>query len=298
MPRCSASFAAESSAISVRTQPGSTALDVTPCGPPSCARPRMRPSSPALDAQYALIAGPLASTPAVELTKTQRPWDPATMSGSAARQSMNGASRLTAIVHRQTSGSCSHTTPSAALPAPALLTSTEIGPRRARVSCTIRSHSPGPVRSPTTYSRPVERSSSSLRAVAITRRPRSARSSAVARPMPRPAPVTSATRSDEVTGNAPRPRPLADDLTMLASFQAVLEREARGIAGHAAARLDAQLVISALVLDRLEAVHLGRQRIALDDRVDGLVLGQLAHAVRVHDVPSGVPQEPQLAAAG
>ena len=44
-----ASAAADRSAISVRTHPGRTALEVTPCGPPSCDTDRMSPSRPCLE---------------------------------------------------------------------------------------------------------------------------------------------------------------------------------------------------------------------------------------------------------
>ena len=49
MPRSFASARAEFSAISVRTQPGKTALEVIPCAPPSCATERIRPNKPCLE---------------------------------------------------------------------------------------------------------------------------------------------------------------------------------------------------------------------------------------------------------
>ena len=72
MPRSSASARAERSAISVRTQPGSTALEVTPCGPASWATDRIRPRRPCFELVYALPAYS-AICPAVELVYTTRP---------------------------------------------------------------------------------------------------------------------------------------------------------------------------------------------------------------------------------
>jgi hypothetical protein len=72
MPRRSASVFAERSAIAVRTQPGSTALEVTPNGPASCATARASPITPCLDAVYALPERS-AFSPAVELVNTTRP---------------------------------------------------------------------------------------------------------------------------------------------------------------------------------------------------------------------------------
>src|SRR6266852_5545089 len=55
-PRRSASVFAERSAIAVRTQPGSTALDVTPNGPASWATARASPITPCLEAVLAHAA--------------------------------------------------------------------------------------------------------------------------------------------------------------------------------------------------------------------------------------------------
>src|SRR6202158_6179763 len=71
MPRRSASVFAERSAIAVRTQPGSTALDVTPNGPASWATARASPITPCLEVVYALPEGS-AFSPAVELVKYER----------------------------------------------------------------------------------------------------------------------------------------------------------------------------------------------------------------------------------
>ena len=54
MPRRSDSALADRSAMAVRTQPGSTAFEVTPNGPASWATARASPISPCLEAEYAL----------------------------------------------------------------------------------------------------------------------------------------------------------------------------------------------------------------------------------------------------
>src|SRR3981189_1164191 len=72
MPRRSASVFAERSAIDVRTQPGRTALDVTPKGPASWATARASPITPCLEAVYALPERSAVS-PAVEPVNTNPP---------------------------------------------------------------------------------------------------------------------------------------------------------------------------------------------------------------------------------
>src|ERR1700722_3015264 len=193
MPRRSASVFAERSAISVRTQPGSTALDVTPNGPASWATARASPITPCLDAVYALPERS-AISPAVELVNTSRPKPRLHMPPAVNLASSNGASRLMRIVSRQTSGSCSHTSRSWAEPIPWFTTSTSIGPRRRSVSATASAQPSAVPRAAATYSRPTAASSDALRDTAITRAPAADSSSAASRPIPRPPPVTSATR--------------------------------------------------------------------------------------------------------
>src|SRR5450631_1784675 len=194
IPRRSASVFAERSAIAVRTQPGSTALDVTPNGPASWATARASPITPCLEAVYALPERS-AFSPAVELVNTSRPKPRLHIPPTVSRASSKGPSRLTRIVSRQTSGSCSHTSRSWAEPMPWFTTSTSIGPSRRSVSATARAQPSAVPRSAATYSRPTAASSVALRDTAITRAPAAESSSAASRPIPRPPPVTSATRA-------------------------------------------------------------------------------------------------------
>src|ERR1700722_16402212 len=127
--------------MAVSTQPGNTALDVTPNGPASCATARANPISPCLEAVYALPERS-AFSPAVELVNTNRPKPRLHMPPTVSRASSNGPSRLMRIVSRHTAGACSP-----------------------------------PVRAPI-----------------ITRAPPADSSNAASRPIPRPPPVTSATR--------------------------------------------------------------------------------------------------------
>src|SRR5450432_165455 len=193
MPRRSASVFAERSAIAVRTQPGSTAFDVTPKGPASWAMARASPITPCLEAVYALPERS-AFSPAVELVKTSRPKPRLHMPPTVNRASSNGPSRLMRIVSRQTSGSCSHTSRSWAEPMPWFTTSTSIGPSRRSVSATAKAQPSAVPRSAATYSRPTAASSVALRDTTITHAPAADSSSAASRPIPRPPPVTSATR--------------------------------------------------------------------------------------------------------
>ena len=184
---------AERSAIAVRTQPGSTAFDVTPNGPASWATARASPMTPCLEAVYALPARS-AFSPAVELVKTSRPKPRLHMPPTVSRASSNGPSRLMRMVSRQTAGSCSHTSRSWAEPMPWFTTSRSIGPSRRSVSATASAQPSAVPRSATTYSRPTAASSDALRDTTITRAPAAASSSAASRPIPRPPPVTNATR--------------------------------------------------------------------------------------------------------
>src|SRR6266513_1166210 len=162
-------------------------------GPASWATARASPMSPCLEAVYALPERS-AFSPAVELVNTSRPKPRLHMLPSVSRASSNGPSRLMRIVSRQTSGSCSHTSRSWAEPIPWFTTSTSIGPSRRSVSATARAQPSAVPRSAATYSRPTAASSVALRATAITRAPAADSSSAASRPIPRPPPVTRATR--------------------------------------------------------------------------------------------------------
>src|SRR5712692_8081124 len=77
---------------------------------------------------------------------------------------------------------------------PWFTTSTSTGPSRRSVSATARAQPSAVPRSAATYSRPTAASSVALRDTTITRAPAADSSSAASRPIPRPPPVTSATR--------------------------------------------------------------------------------------------------------
>src|SRR5580698_2550217 len=193
IPRRSASVFAERSAIDVRTQPGRTALDVTPKGPASWATARASPITPCFEAVYALPERS-AFSPAVELVNTRRPKPRLHIPPVVKRASSNGPSRLIRIVSRHTSGSCSHTSRSCAEPMPWFTTSTSMGPSRRSVSAMASAQPSAVPRSAATYSSPTAASSVALRDTIITRAPAVASRSAASRPIPRPPPVTSATR--------------------------------------------------------------------------------------------------------
>ena len=129
---------------------------------------------------------------------TMRPQPPSFMSAETARERKNGPSRFTAIDSRQTLVSCAQISRSWPEPIPALRTRISTGPSRLRASATMRSQ-PSSVatdsaRTSIGASSARDASSSSVRETPSTRAPREASASAVARPMPRPAPVTMATR--------------------------------------------------------------------------------------------------------
>ena len=100
MPRRAASSSASRSAMDVpRTQPGTTALTVTPYGPRSWAADRTSPSRPAFEALYAAMAGAPTSA-AVDPIITILPHRASIMSAAARRVSSNAASRFRANVAR------------------------------------------------------------------------------------------------------------------------------------------------------------------------------------------------------
>ncbi len=152
---------------------------------------------PCLEAVYAAPAA-LPRRPASEAVLTITPLPAASMCGSTARVSRKGAVRLTRMTR---SHSASLTSASADIRSmiPALLTSTSTPPKRSTAVATTASTTDCSLRSPVTatamppaslISSTTARTPSALRSAATTRSPWAAKVSAVARPMPEPAPVT------------------------------------------------------------------------------------------------------------
>ncbi|SCE55478.1 hypothetical protein GA0115235_126419 [Streptomyces sp. DpondAA-F4a] len=115
-------------------RPGDSALTVTLNRPHSRARLRVIPSTPALDAEYAVWPG-LPWRPAGEMTLMMRPQRFRIMSGSAARQVWKVPLRLTATVRVQSSTDWVTMRPSRRI-APAL-TRTLMPPSSARTRSTM-----------------------------------------------------------------------------------------------------------------------------------------------------------------
>src|SRR5258706_16136198 len=83
-----------------RTQPGRTAFTVAPYGARSCAALRTRPSNPALEAEYADMAGAPVEQ-AVDPTATNLPQPASFICGATRGISANAAPRLTESVRCQ-----------------------------------------------------------------------------------------------------------------------------------------------------------------------------------------------------
>src|SRR5262245_20134263 len=206
----------------VSMPPGATQFTRTPLRRYSSARQRVRCTTPAFDAQYAAENG-CALIPAFDAMFTIEP-PPSRRCGSAARHTRNVPVRLTASVrcHSSTGSSCVWKN----RPIPAQFTTTRGCPRSrhapATASCTesasetstlyARATPPCSAMSTAVFSAP-----STAMSKHATGAPSLARSSAVARPNPDPAPVMSATRPsnrpmkaednrvDRETASRPRP---------------------------------------------------------------------------------------------
>src|SRR5258707_9025594 len=89
---------------------------------------------------------------------------------------------------------------------PWFTTRRSIGPNRRSVSATASAQPSGVPRSAATYSSPTADNSSALRDTTITRAPAADSSSAASRPIPRPPPVTSATRPFIFSHSQPPPK--------------------------------------------------------------------------------------------
>ena len=116
------------SVIRVSTNPGQIALTVMPRLPTSRASDLVNPSSPALDAEYAVCPA-LPRIAAAEATFTTRPQRAFSMRGSARREQRNAPFRLmsTVVFHV----SVAYRTASPSLVNPALFTSTPTEPSSA-----------------------------------------------------------------------------------------------------------------------------------------------------------------------
>lgn len=194
--------AVDSATMPVSTNPGHTAFTVTPVAASSAASARVSPTSACFDAQYAdVYAYPVS--PAFDATFTTRPHPASTIAGTSARHSTNGAVTFTAIVDAHAS---SVVRESGALGAtPALLISTSTRPTRAATSASAASIEARSARShaiATPSAPPIDAATSSsslrVRPVTTTRYPARPSALAMARPMPRPPPVTSAVRAEVV----------------------------------------------------------------------------------------------------
>ena len=187
----------------VRTGPGQTQLTVIPSAACSSASTRISPITPCLLATYAPEKGD-GTRPLIDATVMIRPQRCARMCGSAAFDNRYGAVRLSSSVSSQKASLNSASgRGSALLPMPALLTRTSIGPntdaarsrsvvesaRSVRSQASAADSPPAAAISETTAS-----SSSVERATTTTGEPLAAIAIALARPIPRPAPVTRATR--------------------------------------------------------------------------------------------------------
>ncbi len=212
-----------SSRMRVAVDPGLTAFAVTPVPPSSTARARTKPVTPALAAPYAASKG-IPRVAAAEATARKRPCRGSgrrSMAGTVTRARVSTPPRLMSSTARCcSSGSCQAGTPPAMTPAAATAASSPpqrssasltalarasgsrvsacaamtaaspapASPATLQASATTRSSSP---RDPSAYGRAV---SSPHRSTATTRHPPAARAATVAAPIPRAAPVTSATR--------------------------------------------------------------------------------------------------------
>src|SRR3954447_16262904 len=126
---------------SVRKKPGSTSMVRMPNGATSGARASMNPSTPNLEAAYAVVNWTGEVMPAVEeivITKPER-W--ARNCGRAARVTLTGPNRVVSIWERNASGVISSKKPAWKLPA--LLTNTSSRPNPSTVAATATSRAVG-----------------------------------------------------------------------------------------------------------------------------------------------------------
>src|SRR5437773_1706356 len=181
-------------AISVSTHPGQIALTVMRRSTSSSASARVKPMTACFDAQYAVYPG-TPNRPSTEDTFTTRP--PSASSGTDCRVTRKVPQTLVSRIRRQLAVAvlCSGSPP----PMPALFTSTSSRAPIVRSSAkpaatadssatSIGSSSASAPRS--RMAAAVSSSCARVRAAMATREPGSANANAIARPIPRPPPVT------------------------------------------------------------------------------------------------------------
>src|ERR1700688_409199 len=186
--------------MAVSTNPGATAFTRTPWGPISMASTRVSCTTAALAMPYAARPGEGVST-AADAMFTIEAEPRALITRAAARQPLNTPLRLTASTRSSASSSRSTTGDWAMMPA--MLAMTSSVPKLDTASSTSESTSPGTVTSTPRASARAPASSSCPAVVTAppvsmsahsTAAPAAPSSTAVARPMPDAAPVTTATR--------------------------------------------------------------------------------------------------------
>ena len=180
------------------TIPGSTALTVTPAGASSSASVRTMPSRPAFAAEYeAWPRSPPVAAP--EEMTTSRPRRRSRIPASAGCSVRNAPVRLTSSSCRQAAGATFSARAMWSTIA-ALATTAPIGPSSpaarpwaaAEAAASVTSHVSASARPPTCSIARAVASTSRSRSQAATAHPSLASRSAMARPIPRAAPVTSA----------------------------------------------------------------------------------------------------------
>jgi hypothetical protein len=199
--------------MAVSVEPGLTAFTVMPAPPSSTARARTKPVTPALAAQYAASIGSPRPA-AAEATARNRPRRGSgrrSRAGTATRARVSTPPRSMSSTARSCSGgSCQAGLPPAMTPAAA--TAASRPPQRLSASSTAAASASGslvsaraatarPPDAATTRSRSAAEpsgygtaGSSAHRSAATTCQPPAVSAATVAAPMPRAAPVTSATR--------------------------------------------------------------------------------------------------------
>lgn len=220
------------------------------------ARDLVSPTMPCLEAVYAAPAV-LPRRPASDAVNTIEPLPAASMCGSAARVSWNGAVRLTRMTRSHSASPVSASADMWSM-TPALFTSTSRPPKVSTAVATTSSTTRGSLRSPTTaratppaYSMVLTTCSaaSSFRSATRTFAPSSANSRAVARPMPEPAPVTTT------------PRPSSPVPVLLMSYLSLsLGRPSRPVFRDRRSRLVFAVGVSRSVLATSPSPCAGRRR--------------------------------------
>src|SRR5215831_18559450 len=188
--------------ISVSTAPGLRQMAVMPCGLPSTAIASVRPMTPYLDTLYAASPGnfSVAYTPDSDAMLTIRPSPAGTIAVKAARQHRNVPVRLTPSVWCHVSDVVSAngagvSIPAAQTSAPGWPTPVTSANRRSTETWWLTSVGTGVAWPPASLIRPATSSRARpSRAASTTWAPAAAIAAPVAAPIPRLAPVTTASR--------------------------------------------------------------------------------------------------------